>query len=509
MQLEEIRDIIRLTRVYHTVADHSLDLKNLYFEKSLFGEFFRNIVDTPIQKDEEMAEKIYHDRHPGSKYMKLKSSFASSALNSLNFLDLRKEDISESTRAFYKCNKNLFFISVLLRSGRRNAAIPLVRRTLLLTEKYEFYSISATLYEHLRSHSLLLGNKKEYEKWVAALHRATELHQSEGNMRTLDHRLRIHSTRSLYIDESLKEQAEEAMNICKRELERNDTFENRQTYYRLKYMYNQYAGSPSKSNDACNEALTYLKLMPLLSTDQHFGEFELYKLENYLLSRDYKNGERSASECAKYYRNGSNLWFKYKEEQLLLSMQTLNFGHALEIFIECTTHQRYSSQIEHQGERWKIYQLYLDYLELDRINLGRSKKTTLFRQKKYRVMLSEYPNYSTDKRGFNVALLLLNILLHLESGKYDEVIVRTEALASYKTRHLKKENSQESAILLKLIQRMVEYDFDFEVISKKSVSLEKKLAETMPSLGEILECVQILPPMWIWQKMKRAIEARK
>jgi hypothetical protein len=129
----------------------------------------------------------------------------------------------------------------------------------------------------------------------------------------------------------------------------------------------------------------------------------------------------------------------------------------------------------------------------------------LFRMKKYRQMLKEYPRHSGDKRGFNVALLAMNILLLLENERYTEVDERAEALATYKLRHLNRNNARESAIFFKLIQLMVKEEFDYDKIKKKSVRLEKILAKTKPSLGELKECVQIIPPQWMWARMKEAM----
>jgi hypothetical protein len=122
-------------------------------------------------------------------------------------------------------------------------------------------------------------------------------------------------------------------------------------------------------------------------------------------------------------------------------------------------------------------------------------------------MIKDYPHYSTDKRGFNVALLFMSILILLERGRFEEVIERIEALKSYRTRHLKKVNSYESAILLALLQKMVSCEFDSRALKKKSISLEKKLATSKPSPRELLEYVQILPPQWMWKRMRKALEA--
>ena len=101
---------------------------------------------------------------------------------------------------------------------------------------------------------------------------------------------------------------------------------------------------------------------------------------------------------------------------------------------------------------------------------------------------------------------MMNILLLLENNRIDQLLEQVEALSTYRFSHLKGKNSHQSAILFKLIQMMVRCDFDAAKMKKKASTLEKKLGATKPSPTEIFECVQVIPPDWIWARMKAALE---
>jgi hypothetical protein len=178
----------------------------------------------------------------------------------------------------------------------------------------------------------------------------------------------------------------------------------------------------------------------------------------------------------------------------------LNFDEAKRIYIEVTHHSRFASEPAHERERWAIFSLYLDYLLI-----GSRQRRYLLTQKKYRKVIKAFPSYSKDKRGMNVCILLLNILLLLEKNKQDMIVEQLEALSTYRFTHLHGKNSRESAILFQLIKLMVRYDFDYNIIFEKAKRLEEKLRLTKPSLGELKECVQILPPEWMWARMKEAM----
>ena len=509
MEIEEIRDIIRFARSYYSNDTAPLDLKSLQTEDSKLGAFYKMLVNSPVQNDSEASDFIYGSPHPDTKYMFLKSNFTSRALNSIAHLDLLRPDISDITRAVNKTYKNLFVVSVLLRLGSRKGAISLAKKTLRLSEKFEIHHVSVELLEKLRSNALQSGKITEYEKYLARLEDELAILESESKVKTLEERLLIHSAKSLYIDEALQEQARSALEKMEAEQDKHESYMIRMAYFRMQYMYFQLIGHPRQSVDACNNAIAYMNGMRHMTPPSRFGEFELYKLENYILARDYENGKQSALICAKYFAPGSNPWFTYRSYEFILLMHTLRFGEADAVYQEVTTHPRYKSQLAHFGERWEIFKLYLDYaLDIDSQGTtgNKPKKSSLLRQDKYKKKIGEFPTYSADKRGFNVSILMMNILLLLENNRMDQLLEQVEALATYRFSHLKGKNSYQSAILFKLIQLMVRCDFDLGKMKKKAAILERTLQNTMPSTTEIFECVQVLPPDWIWARMKNALE---
>ncbi len=510
MEIEEIRDILRYIKWYYPKEKQTLDVINLNNEDSKLAAFYDMLVDTNIETDKEAALSLYGGL-PDAKYSMLKSHFTFRALNTISFLDLQKESISDITRGAFKAYKNLFIISILLRLGSRNGAIALAKKTLRLSEKYELYHVSIQLLEHLRYHALLMSKKKNYEEYTKDLERNISLFESESKIRTLEQRLQIHSSASTFINEALAISAHMSLQEMEKELIDNDTYLNRIAYFRLQYMYYQYVGRTSESVAACENAISYMKTKLHLTPLIRIGEFKLRILENYTLSRNYTNGKKAAMDCVSFIPPDSSYWLQYKEQYFLLLMVSLKFTEARRVYDEVRAHARLRSQLSSLSERWEIYKLYLDYAD-DIIHRempkSKPKRSYLLQQKKYQKTIKEYPTYSKDKRGLNVAILILNVLLLLENNKLDELIVQYEALSTYGYSHLRAKYSHQSSILFKMIRITVQNDFDVEKIKKKTARLEKKLALTKPSRYEMVEFIEILPPMWIWKRMKAALEAR-
>ena len=505
MKIEEIRDILRFINDFFSEENQFLDIKKLSSENTKTAEFYKILTGTTIQEDKEAANLIYGTAKPNANFMSLKSQFISRTLNTITHIDLSHPKISHVTKAVFISYKNLFIISALLRMDRRRAAMPLVRKTLIITEKYELYHVAVELLEQLRNYALLMGEKTNYEKIVKSLDRNLNLLCSESKVRTLLQRLQIHSAISIHIKDELLPQALESVKEIEKELLTNDSYANRMAYFRLQYMYYQYAGSTLDSIAACENAIEYMNTKQHLTSPIRIGEFKLRILENYTIAQDYENGKQAATDCANYIPADSSPWLQYKEQYFLLLMVQSKFDEAQIIYDEVLGNIRLRSQLAAIAERWEIYKLYLDYgAELDK-----RRRAYPLRQKRYQKRMKEYPTYSKDKNGLNVSLLILNILLLLEGNKIDKIEDQSEALSTYGYSHLRSKFSSQSSILFKMIRIMVENDYNYEIIIKKTARLERKLAVTKPSRFEIAETVMIFPPMMMWLRMKNALKKSK
>jgi hypothetical protein len=502
MNIEGIRDILRFINDFFSEKNRSLDIKSADFTKSKAGQFYKILIGTDIQSDKEVAKLIYGTEKPDTKFMFLKSTFISRMLNTITHIDLTNPKISEFTKAVFHSYKNLFIISILFRLGRRRAGMSLVKKTLRMAEKYELFHVSIELLEQLRANALLEGKKTEYEKYVKKIERTFVLLNSESRVRTLIDRISIHSSVSTFINKVFVQSAKQAMKAIEAELSIGDTYQNRMAFFRIEYMYYQYAGTPSKSIAACEQAIAYLHTKPHLTPRIRIGEFKLRILENCMLAQNYVNGKKAVAECAIYIPPDSSLWLQYKEQYFLLLMIKLKFVEAKMIYDEVIAHARLRSQLPTLGERWEIYKLYLDYAE----HTVNPRKTYFLRQKKYQKRINEYPTYSKDKNGLNVAILVLNILMLIENNKRDQLVEQSDALATYGRSHLQAKQSYQTSILFKLIRIMVNSDYNFEIIEKKARRLERRLANTKPSYYEIKESVLIVPPEWVWDRMKNALK---
>jgi hypothetical protein len=281
-------------------------------------------------------------------------------------------------------------------------------------------------------------------------------------------------------------------------------------YYRMQNMYYQIEGKPEKSIEACNAAIKFMETKPHFLLKVRYGEFALYRLQCCLLSRQFEKGMEETVICGKYYNKGTNNWFKYKQYEFLLLMQTLRYEEALTLYRDVTSQERFETQNDLNKERWKIFGIYIRYVTKEERPIfhrqankeSRDKQT---KEKKTITKITEVSSSLKDKKGLNVAIIIMNILLLLEDNNIKGLRSQAKSLEFYRYKYLSGKFSKQSFLLLRLINVMIDNDFDLTLIKKKAKAIERKLAVTSPGAAEIFECVQILPPDEVWSKMKKIL----
>jgi hypothetical protein len=251
----------------------------------------------------------------------------------------------------------------------------------------------------------------------------------------------------------------------------------------------------------CDMAENYFKLNEHLTPSARLGELEINRLESYLYLRDYENGSKTAHRCSAYFPVGRNNWFFYMEYYFLLAMHTLRFQRATEIHSEVTTHPRFALQQEALRERWRVFELCLNYANRS-LHSARKESEVI----DIDGLLETVPIYSRDKQGYNVPILVMHILLLLERGDLDAITQRMEALKTYRTRYLRAKTNRHSALFFKLLTIMEANSFDYEVILEKGKKYYEQLRTLPSAYTEVHEGVQILSYAWLWERVLERLE---
>lgn len=496
--LIEISKIVTKKRISKIeIFDKSL----LNRKDSKFNEFYEGLVNDKFTTDEEAAAALYDSSPLDDRYRQLKSRFTKRLLNTLFFLDSNDPSFSDYHKANYNCNKNWAQIRILLGSGARNSAIKLAAKTLSVAQNYRFTDIILNCSRILMSNASLTGNEREYEDYAAIADQAMQDLQSEIQAEELYQRLSIKFAASAYYDSNMGKIADSSLEEVNKLCKQSDAYQIHYLRFQIWTIKAQIAGNFKEVIRVCDLAEEYLEQNPNFNQKIKLAGLALIRINAYLQLRDYDNGRKNAERCLDLLQEGSNNWFIFLEYYFLLAMHTENYINAAAIFIKVINHPRFPYTSDERKEKWRIFEAYINYIfeseNLDRDLLSTDSKRK-FRLHKF---MNEVPNYSKDKRGYNVSILVIQILYMLEKGEYTGIINRAEALNVYCSRYLRKDDAYRSNCFLKMLLTMIKEDFIYDRARQMAQKYLRKMTSGDPNGNNTVNEWEVIPYEILWEKV--------
>ncbi len=502
--LIEISKIVTKKRVSKIeIFDKSL----LNKKDSKFNEFYDGLVSEKFSNDDEAAQFLYETTPLDDKYRQLKSRFSKRLLNTLFFLDANDPSFSGYHRAHYTCNKNWALVRILLGNGARHSAIKMTRKILNVAQEHRFSDMVLSCSRILMNHASLEGNEREYEEFSEIANQAQSNLLAEMRAEELYQRLTIRYANSVAVKVELAETADEYLTEVQALSEKHDSYQLHWYLYQISILSRQIRGDFAGTVQVCEKAEKYLADNPPFNQQKNLAHIALIKLNCYVQLRDYEQGKENAERCLQLFEEGKNAWFVFLEYYFLLAMHTENYINAAGIYFKVVNHARFPYTSENRQEKWRIFEAYLNYIfeteGLDRSLLQNNKK------RKFRLMrfLNEVPNFSKDKKGFNVSILIIQVLYLLEKGDYDSIINRSEALNVYCSRYLRKDESFRSSCFIKMLLVMEKEDFKYDRSKQMASKFYRKMVEYAEQEGNEVQDWEVIPYETLWQKVLNRLKA--
>lgn len=462
-----------------------------------YYKLYRGIKEGNFESDEDAARSILDTDPSDKKYLMLKSRFKRRLFNSLFFLDETKYK-SKFFKYYYECYRNLFVAKILRAHGARDFAIDLFSRTLTIAKKYQFTYIVIECYNELRYNSSLEGSEKKLYEYDDDLRYYEKLQKTENQAQAMWEKLTFKFAKSSAQDKETMRTAGFYADYL--DSLRNDfnSFHINYIYYRIKTRYFQLSQKYHEAINQCDEGIKDLTRFPHLFDKLKLADFYAVKIISYLHLRDFEKGRDIAEECLNIFPVGSNNWLFFQEIYFLLAMHTRNYLEAQKIFNNVVNHRRFQEIPANRREKWKIFEAYLIYALKTYFEDGKEDDSALgnFRINKF---MNEVPIYTKDKKGFNISIIIAQVLFYLHKGNYTNIIDRMGALKQYSNRYLRKDENYRSNLFIKMLQIMEKEDFDFERTKKLSDKYYQKLVSTQMEFSNNSQTLEIIPFEMLWK----------
>jgi hypothetical protein len=447
------------------------------------------LVRGEFRSDHDAAQSLYHTSGKSKTYLKLKSRLKEHLMDKFFLMDSARVMKSKYDKANYQCMRNVFAAQVMIIKDMRKAAVELMRSTLHQTQHFHFTDLSLTICKWLRYDASQNGEKGKlfhYDRLIKhyiELQRAEMLAEKYSQLVVVEFAVKTPGDKSILkkVLSSYRKICELSIKHKSRTIELNK-FKTGIRYYTL-------AGEHQKAIGLCNQCERYLLERPQLVQKVRLAEMALFKMDNCLAIRDNKNGIRYAEQCEAYFNPGNINWMIFRESDFLLCMHTGNYTRALQLFYEVSSHPKFSQQNPERLEKWKIFEAYLNYVLPSQLP---KKNFNLFK------FLNEVSIYSKDKKGYNFAILVAEILLLIEIGDVDKLINIAEPFKVYVARYVSRKNNLRSYYFAKLL--LVLFKYNFEPV--KSEQIGKKFLERLINISSHdngdLESIEVIPYDTVW-----------
>lgn len=488
--MNEIANLARIVTSRSVAALPLLDLRSRQINKE--NQFVGTLTKSPEATQLQVVKALYGRVTPANvrALQKLQSRVRSKLLNQLYFLDHSDPRHLVSRRYELECLDLLHKVSILYAEREYKLSERLLQRCLRLAETGEFTQYLVQSARMLRNLHAEQRQGVLCKKVAKVLHRAQQVLAWEDEAEQLYVETQLALSGTVAARRAVLAVLPERLEQLEALHRRARSFTTYNIVYRTRLAAEELTGNYKEIIRVTAAASRRLRDGKLNAKrfDIRFNHFVC--IYAYLRSRQPVQGLRLAEEYSRDFHPSSNNWFYFQEHHVLLALHAEHYERAQQLLVGILKSPGYPMQREAALQRWDLYKSYIDFV------LPPPRNTTA-RQRQMAQWVLQLPEYSRDKRGHNVAILVLQLLYFLRERSLEEVLTRLERLRKYQQRHLYEPGTLRSRLFLRLLQVIVEKDFDAERAAERGQALLQQLQETLPP-GDAFAEVEIIPYEHMW-----------
>ncbi|HMQ47925.1 MAG TPA: hypothetical protein PKA00_10890 [Saprospiraceae bacterium] len=475
--------------------------------KSRTLRFYEAISEGQFTTDEEAAAFFFPDTDDSAQYRKLKSRLRKRLINSLFFIDVKQPAYNDRQRAYYECHKEWAAAKILLGKNAWSSCVDISERILKYAVKYEFTEMTLDILRILwLNYGARVGNVKKFEEYKAQHEIYEQVFIAENKAELLYTELIVHYVNSKSTKENMQEIAVDFFERLKPSLDQFDSYRLHLYGGMIELMIHTIINDYKSTLVTCERIIHFFESKPY-SANTPLQAAYYQKLVCHSQLGQFEEGKLAAKKCLDFIEEGSVNWFKYYELYFMLTTHTEQYKAAYQVYQKVTSHKRFSFLHDNVKEIWVIFEAYLHYLyDLDVLKLEDSESH--FSKFKLGRFVNDTPIFSKDKRGMNIAILIIQILVLIAQKKYNEAIDRMEAIEKYCNRYLQKPHTIRSYYFIKMVLTIPAASFHKKAVVRRAEPFLKKLTQLPIEVANQTHKIEILPYELLWQLALNTLEEK-
>ncbi len=464
-KLIEMSEIITQKRAKKIEVINKTVLNNKAHKLS---QLYDGIISGKFKTDAVAAEALYNAPPSDSRYATLKNNFKKRLYNNFFYLDVNSPSYSDYKQAFYTCYKNLALCRILAAHSARLSAVELAEKTIKKAEQYLLTEIVIGCAHILKDHSSFIGNLKNHRKYRNIISHQLNLLKCETLAEDYYQDIIIHYSQSVASKNELFLLASKYIEDLKPMAKSCKSLSFQYSFHRIWALMHELKNDYRKALQVIQRFETYLDEYSVFKENDVIAKICTLKLDCNLHLNDFHKGEQAALLALELHDKSKLNRFVFFEFYFLLSIRTKKYTQALKIIIEVLDYPKFDYFPASKKEIWRIYEAYMNFL----IDTNKLKADELkgLRIKRFKAsdFLKNVPIFTKDKRGYNVAILVIQILFMLIRQEFGGIIDRMDSLKTYRSRHLKREEDHRNKVFIKLLMIMEKQTFDYHSTKEKA-----------------------------------------
>jgi hypothetical protein len=467
--------------------------------ESKINLLYNLLIEQKIESDEDALTLLYKNKGPKSiqNLKKLKQRLKKKLLNTIYFFDLNNSYNSKTEIAFYECYKNWTTLKLLALKGTlRITSYKLAERTLNIALKYEFTDIATLLARELiLYHSVATGNLVKFKKYNSILEEQTNLFNAEliAEKYFASLTIQITNLRGSNKDELIERCDSYIEHLHELKNQYNSYRFYRHSYYVLSLSY-EVKGDYQNIINLSEEAISYFESKSF-STPEAIFSVKLQIIIAKIPLKQYKDAILLAEENMNILNRNHYNWFVNQYYYIILCIHAKEYTKAFELTNLVKSQKSFKTLYNHLKQNFLVFDAYLNFLnERNKINADQEIKS--FRIYKF---LNDVPNFTKDKAGLNIAILIVHTLFLLHLKKYNQIIDRVESLNQYCYRYLRKDDTFRSNCFIKMLLQIPKADFNRIRTERYAEKYVEKLNSVPLSVSTQSAEVEFFPYEDLWE----------
>lgn len=484
-----MKELQRLVRIVDKFSLQPNPLINLQNESTLETKLFHLLKGEAVCSDEFVAKQLYGDEKLSSSFRTLKSRFRKKIFNHLHFLELAPEGEKGSNELLYQCMSLLTEAYALSMNSEIKLSLKVYDQILNITNSHDLNEIKIKALEGKKRVLLNLAKEKEFFACDEALYKCYEVQRMERRAISLYESVML----ALRGPIKYKFRSLEYLPAILDELQQLYDESNSSLIMYHRHVLNismlEQSGKYSEIVDAIAQ-IEHLIASRNIDTSWFNKKYNSFtKVYALLQTKQYDEGLDLAAKSLPLFTDYSVNWFAFMENYVLLAIHSRNYKLARQLLNKVINSGHVEKLNDSSIERWELYRRYFVFL----LQFNTSEP----QENNHSVITSELLILPKDKAGFNLALLVLDVLEKLSEEQTDDLEVQIERVRKYTQKYLKGEKAERPRLFMRLLLLALTKQNAEEAQEQGQKLLEKLQVAPLP--GDAFTEVEIVPYEHLWE----------